>query len=264
MDVYERQKAGDLLAQAYITRVPVAPPTVSHPSMSVDDAYQIQQLQVLDWTAKGRTLRGYKVGLTSLAMQQQLGVASPDFGCLLDDMVHEDGAVLPVQSFLQPRIEPELAFVLGADLDGGDVTPEQAAEAVDHVLPALEVIDSRISDWRLTIADTIADNASSGAVVLGTRPVALATLDLRLGGCNLALDGRIVATGTSGAVMGSPLRALAWLANALAEQGVGMRAGHIVLAGSMTAAVPVLPGQSWTAEFAGAGTVSARFSAADA
>jgi 2-keto-4-pentenoate hydratase len=176
-------------------------------------------------------------------------------------MFYAEDMPVPVDAFIAPRVEPEIAFVLKKDLAGPGVTIAEAAAAVDFCLPALEIIDSRIADWRISIVDTIADNASSGGVVLGSNPTKLGERDLRLVGCNLYGNGALIATGAGGAALGSPLLSLAWLANVLGEHGVGLSAGHVVLPGSVTAAKPVQPGDTWTAQFAGIGSVTARFAA---
>jgi 2-keto-4-pentenoate hydratase len=252
--------AGDLLA-AYRTGDPVAPLTDGSPELTIADGYAIQQAQVARWQAEGRVTKGRKVGLTSVAIQRQMGVMQPDFGVLHDQMFYSESEVVPVSAFLQPRIEPETALVLGRRLAGPGVTVAEALAAVDFVLPALEIIDSRIVDWRITIVDTIADNASSGGVVLGTHPIRPATADLRLLGCNLFGNGELVATGASGAALGSSVVSLAWLANTLGDHGDCLEAGDVVLPGSVTAAQPVQRGDVWTAQFAELGTVTARFCA---
>lgn len=252
--------AGALLG-AYSSRIPVEPLTGQYDDLTVEDAYEIQLLQVAEWTAAGAQLKGHKVGLTSAAMQRQLGVDRPDFGHLLEGMFWPEHEPIPVSRFLQPRVEPETAFVLARPLRGPGVTIAEAIAAVGFVLPALELIDSRIRDWKIGLADTIADNASSGGVILGSTPVALAGLDLRLAGCNLHKNGELAGTGAGGAVLGSPLTALAWLANTLGARGVGLQAGQVILPGSVTAAIPVSAGDTVTATFAGLGGVTARFSA---
>jgi 2-keto-4-pentenoate hydratase len=255
----DRRRAADLLAEAYRTGQAVEPLRDSFTGMSVLDAYEVQQLQVTAWLEQGRSLKGHKVGLTSAAMQRQMGVDQPDYGVLRDDMFHPEFTPIAVGRFLQPRIEPEMAFVLGRDLPGPGVTIAEAAAAVDFVLPALEIIDSRVAGWRISIVDTIADNASSGGVVLGSTPVPLTAVNLRLAGCNLYGNGRLAATGAGGAVLGSPLLSLAWLADVVGAHGVTLRAGQVVLPGSITRAQPIRPGDTWTAHFAGIGSVTARF-----
>ncbi|MED7931125.1 2-keto-4-pentenoate hydratase [Nonomuraea sp. LP-02] len=262
MDTGSVEKAAAALLDAYATGTPIPPLTTTYPGLSIIDAYTIQLAQVREWTAAGAVVKGHKVGLTSAAMQRQLGVDQPDFGHLTDAMFFQDSAPIDSGRFLQPRIEPEIAFVLGRPLSGPGVTTAEAVAAVDFVLPALEIIDSRIADWEITLPDTIADNASSGGVVLGTRPVRLDGLDLALTGCLLYRGGVLEQTGAGGAVLGSPINALVWLANVLGERGVSLEAGHVVLPGSVTASIPVGPGETVTATFAGLGPVTAIFTGA--
>lgn len=245
------------LLEAYRTHQPIAPLVSTFPELTIDDAYQIQLAQVDAWLADGRRVLGRKVGLTSPAMQTQMKVSQPDFGHLMDDMFFAEHAAVPAERFLQPRAEPEVAFVLGRDLAGPGVTVAAAAAAVDFVLPALEIIDSRIADWQIGIVDTIADNASSGGVVLGSTARRIGEVDLRLGGCVLHRNGEIAGTGAGGAVLGSPLNSLAWLANTLGAQGEGLRAGQVILPGSITASIPFEPGDVITATMAGLGSVTA-------
>lgn len=248
--------AAELLA-AYDSRVPVEPLTSRHTGLSLEDAYQIQLIQVRHWIAEGARIKGHKVGLTSAAMQKQMGVTSPDFGHLLDGMFWLEHEAIPAARFLQPRVEPETAFVLKHPLKGPGVTAADAIQAVAYVLPALELIDSRIRDWQIGLADTIADNASSGGVVLGSKPTPLTATDLRLAGCNLHKNGALAGTGAAGAVLGSPLSSLVWLANTLGTRGVTL--DGVVLPGSITASIPVRAGDTVTATFAGLGSVTARF-----
>lgn len=259
MDAVTRAEAAELLLSAYVSRIPADPPTEKYAGLSLADAYEIQLIQIGRRTAGGARILGHKVGLTSAAMQRQMNVDQPDYGHLLDDMFYLEGAPIPADAFLQPRIEPEVAFVLRRELRGPGVTAAEAAAAVDFVLPALEIIDSRIRDWKITLPDTIADNASSGGVVLGSRRRRLDEIDLRLSGCVLRRGGEVMGTGAGGAVLGSPLNALIWLANTVGKAGVVLQPGHVVLPGSITASVPVRPGDVFTATFAGLGSVTARF-----
>lgn len=259
-----QQALTDQLLDAHRTRQPIPPLTGSHPALTLDDAYAIQLAQIAAFTADGRRVVGHKVGLTSAAMQQLLGVHEPDYGHLLDDMVHEDpgaGAVLDPNAFLQPRVEPEIGFILGRPLLGPGVTRPQAAEAIQFVVSALEIVDSRIADWRIGLLDTIADNASSGAVVLGPDRIEPEGLDLPGIACELTCNGQPAGTGTGAAVMGDPITVLAWLANTLGQRGIGLEAGHIVIPGALCAMIPVADGDVVTATFAGLGTVTARFEA---
>ncbi|MES4889588.1 2-keto-4-pentenoate hydratase [Streptomyces sp. NPDC096012] len=259
MDAVERAEAARRLREAYDSRIPIEPLSEKYGDLTPADAYEIQQIQIRERLAQGRTVLGHKVGLTSAAMQRQLGVDRPDYGVLLDDMCFGEHQPVDTARFLQPRVEPEVAFVLKRELRGPGVTAAQAAAAVDFVLPALEIIDSRIADWRITFTDTVGDNASSGGLVLGGRPMPLSVVDLRLMGCLLHRNGALVGSGAGGAVLETPLASLVWLANTLGAFGVSLEEGHVVLPGSITAAVPVRAGDCVTASFAGLGTVTVRF-----
>jgi 2-keto-4-pentenoate hydratase len=254
-----REEIAGALLGAYESRKPVDPLTERYHDLTVEDAYEIQLLQVARWVAAGARVKGHKVGLTSAVMQRQFGVSQPDYGHLLDGMFWPEHEQVPLARFLQPRVEPETAFVLARPLRGPGVTVAEAITAVGFVLPALELIDSRIRDWKIGLADTIADNASSGGLVLGSTPVPLAAVDLRLAGCNLHKNGELAGTGACGAVLGSPLTALVWLANTLGARGVVLEEGQVILPGSVTASVPVGAGDTVTATFAGLGSVTARF-----
>ncbi|MBN6039301.1 2-keto-4-pentenoate hydratase [Amycolatopsis sp. 195334CR] len=251
--------AEDLLA-AYVSGEPIPPLIEAHPGLTVTDAYAVQLEQVRHWEAGGGVVRGHKVGLSSEAARRQIGVDEPDFGHLLDTMFYAEGEPIPTARFLQPRIEPEIAFVLRKPLRGPGVTADQAADAVDHLLPALELVDSRIRDWRISIVDTVADNASSGAVVLGATPVPLDAIDLSGAPCALRLNDEVIETGDSSAVMGSPLNSLVWIANKLGEMGTALQPGHVILSGSITRVAPVAPGDRVTCTIDGLGAVSALFS----
>lgn len=259
MDQQTRVEAATRLLEAYTTREPLEPLTATYDGMALDDAYAIQQLQVEQLVAGGRTVKGHKVGLTSAAMQRLLGVSEPDYGHLLDDFFFLEHQPIPAERWIQPRIEPEVAFVLKEPLRGPGVTVHEALRAVDFVLPALEIVDSRIRDWKIGLLDTIADNASSGGVVLGSTPTAVDAVDLRLAGAVLHRGGSVVGTGVGGAVLGSPLTSLVWLANTVGARGVTLEAGQVVLPGAVCAMVPVAPGDTFTATFAGLGSVTARF-----
>lgn len=251
------QSAADALLGAYRSKTPLDPITPRFADAPLSIAYQIALAQVQEWEKNGDTVKGHKVGLASRAMQRQMGVDQPDFGHLTASMFHLEHQPIPADTYIQPRIEPEIAFVLGRPLTGPGVTVAEAAAAVDFVLPALEIVDSRIRNWEIGIFDTVADNASSGGVVLGSRPTTLSSIDLRLAGCTLHVDGDLVATGAGGAVLGSPLNALVWLANTVGPLGVTLEPGHVVLPGSMTKAVPISPGNTIVATIAGLGSVTA-------
>ena len=259
MDQDTRTAAAQRLLAAYDSKEPLEPLTETYDGMALDDAYAIQLLQIEARLGQGRTVRGHKVGLTSGAMQRLLGVTEPDYGHLLDDFFHLEHMPIPVAAFLQPRVEPEVAFVLKKSLQGPGVTVHQALQAVDFVLPALEIVDSRIRDWKIGLFDTIADNASSGAVVLGSTPTAVDAVDLRLAGATFHRNGEVIGTGAGGAVLGSPINSLVWLANTVGARGITLEAGDVVLPGAVCAMAPVTAGDTFTATFAGLGSVTARF-----
>lgn len=255
----DRESAAKALLEANRTRVPIPPLSETWPDFTLEDAYEIQLLTVRQWVEEGRVIRGHKVGLSSPAMQRQVGVNQPDYGHLFADQFYLENMPIPLTEHIQPRVEPEIAFVLKRTLAGPGVTVPEAIAAVDYVLPSLEVVDSRVADWRIGIVDTIADNASGGGVVLGSRPRALGDLDLRLVGCTMVKNGKIVGTGAGGAVLGSPLNALVWLANTLGAFDVPLEAGNVILPGSVTRAVDIAPGDRVTATFGGLGSVTALF-----
>ena len=259
MDTATRAEAAQRLLDSAASRKPIEPLIERYPDITVADSYQIQQTQIRRRINGGARIRGHKVGLTSPAMQRQLGVDQPDYGVLLDDMFHPENTLIDIARFVQPRIEPEVAFVLARPLRGPGITVADAAAAVDFVLPALEIIDSRIADWKISFRDTVADNASSGALVLGSTPVRLSATDLRLSGCVMHRNGAVAGSGAGGAVMGSPLNSLAWLANTVGSLGVTLEAGHVVLPGSITASVPASGGDTFSAVFAGVGRAALAF-----
>ena len=259
MDTQQRSEVARQLLAAYSSREPIAPLTSTYADLTLDDAYALQVAQIDAWTQAGRTIKGHKVGLTSVAMQKLLGVTDPDYGHLMDDFFYLEPLPIPTDRFIQPRVEPEVAFVLKRPLRGPGVTVHEAIAAIDFVLPALEIVDSRIKDWKIGLFDTIADNASSAAVVLGSTPTALADVDLRLAGAVMHRNGQVVGTGAGGAVLGSPINSLIWLANTVGARGITLEAGHVVLPGAVCAMAPVVAGDTFTATFAGLGSVTARF-----
>ena len=247
----ERESLADRLRAAERDRAPIAPLVASHPELDAADAYEIQLFNIRRRTA---AVVGHKVGLSSKAMQQMMGVDEPDYGHLLEDMrVYPDEPV-DATRYCQPRVEPEVAFLLGDDLPE-DCTEAQALAATESIAPALELIDSRIADWRIKLPDTIADNASSAGFVLGERRLDPRSVDLRTIPVELYRNGEEVGVGRSDAVLGDPLIAVAWLARTVAKFGVRLRAGHIVLPGSCTRAVDLRPGDAFRAEFGPLGSV---------
>ena len=254
-----RRAIADSLARARLARAPIDPISAHHPDLTVDDAYAIQLSQIATRKGEGRRILGHKIGLTSAAMRRQLGVGEPDYGHLLDDMLFGEADPIALGEFIAPRAEPEIAFVLKRPLAGPGVDASEARAAVDYAVAAIEIIDSRIRDWKIGLVDTVADNASSGGYVLGSRRTRIDSVDLRLVGCVLTRGGSVVGTGAGGAVLGSPLDALVWLANAVGRHGVSLEPGHVVLSGAVCAAVPIVAGDTVTATFATLGSVTARF-----
>ena len=248
------------LLRAYGRSEPtLAPLTSTYDGLTVDDAYAIQLLQIRRRLDRGAAIVGFKVGLTSAAMQQQMGVYEPDFGHLLTDMLHPADAPVDTTEFRQPRAEPEIALILSRDLRGPGLSVADVIGATAYALPAIEIIDSRITDWKIGLIDTIADNASSGGLVLGQSPVPVGTSDLSLAGCVFRRNGRIMATGAGAAVLGSPWHAATWLANSLTARGANLAAGSIILTGSITASIPVTAGDAFTVTVDGLGSTTAVF-----
>ncbi|MEV4991563.1 2-keto-4-pentenoate hydratase [Pseudarthrobacter sp. LMD1-1-1.1] len=247
------------LMTAGSTRVPVAPLRDRVTAMTIQDAYEVQEAQLRRHLSTGRILAGRKVGLTSLAMQAQLGVDAPDFGFFFEDMVHHEGARIPTDGFIAPKVEPEFGFLLKNSLQGPGVTYQQAADAIGAVYPAIEIIDSRIADWDIRLVDTVADNASCGAIAVGQSPLDVPLDRLTEVECVLRIDNHPAETGTGKAVMGDPIEALVWLANVLGEQGVALAAGQLVLPGSFTKALPVVADSSATADFGDLGSLTIHF-----
>jgi 2-oxopent-4-enoate hydratase len=250
-------EAAGRLAAARRDSSPVAP--VRDLITSVEDAYAVQAELTGRELAAGRRIVGRKIGLTSAAVQRQLGVDTPDFGTLLDTMAVPDGAEIPAGAVLQPKAEGEIALVLAADLPHERHTVADLIRATAFVLPAIEIVGSRIADWDITLIDTVADNASSGLFVLGTRPVALADVDLREAGMVMERRGEQVSTGTGSATLGHPLNAALWLADVMAGHGTPLRAGDVILTGALGPVVAVEPGDVFELRVQGLGSVRAAF-----
>ena len=254
------EAAAARLVDAARRKQPCRPVRELLPDGGLDDGYEVQKL-VHAQAAPRRRRVGRKIGLTSAAVQQQMQVDTPDFGVLFADMAYGDAEPVPFDDLLQPRVEAEVAFVLGADLPDGAVTGPELLRAVEFVLPAIEVVDSRIADWDISIFDTVADNASSGLYVTGGSPRALGEIDdLRASEMTLVVDGEVVSSGNGAACLGHPLNAVVWLANVVAERGEPLRAGELVLSGSLGPLVPVRPGLTYEARISGLGSVRATFS----
>jgi 2-keto-4-pentenoate hydratase len=254
------RQLADELWDADRTAKPIAPLTERHDGLAIDDAYAIQTINIDRRIADGQRVIGRKVGLTSKPMQDLLGVDEPDFGVLTDEMLVEDGDLIALSRLVQPRVEAELAFVMARDLAGPGVSTPTALDAIAGALPAVEVVDSRVADWKIKLIDTVADNASSGLLVVGGRMRPVSELDLRLLGVVVSRNGEVIDTGAGAAALGNPARCVAWLANKLGSFGSGLKAGDIVLPGAVHKMVPVQPGDVFRAEFDHLGTVAPRFS----
>ncbi|MCU1621764.1 MAG: 2-keto-4-pentenoate hydratase [Frankiales bacterium] len=260
LNAAQRLDAAEALRMAEATQVAVPPLITTYPGIDVVDSYEIQLLNIRRRLAAGATVYGHKVGLSSKAMQEMMGVDEPDYGHLLSDMVYSEDAPIPTQSFLLPRVEVEVGFVLGDDLPGEGCTALDVLRCTDFIAPAIELIDSRIADWKIGLFDTISDNASSCGVILGKERVKPSEIDVKAIDATLDINGNRVAEGTSGAVLGDPTIAVAWLANKVASFGVRLEKGHVVLPGSCTRAYDVKPGDDVVATFKGLGSVSLKFS----
>jgi 2-keto-4-pentenoate hydratase len=264
LDSTKRSTAAELLWAAERDLAPIAPLTETFPGIDVVDAYEIQLINIRRKIAAGARVRGHKVGLSSPVMQQMMGVDEPDYGHLLDAMVLSQDAPIPAAGYCYPRIEVEIGYVLGSALPGADCTEADVLAATEYIAASFELIDSRITDWRIKLADTIADNASSAGVILGAdrkTPAELAAKGIDLANIEAVLysgDDEI-ARGNTSAVLGNPTACVAWLARKVAGFGVKLEAGHLILPGSCTRAIDASPGAVFRAEFAGLGTVTASF-----
>ncbi|MEU8824698.1 fumarylacetoacetate hydrolase family protein [Streptomyces sp. NPDC048636] len=253
-------QAADALERAARTLMPCPPVRTLFDEGDIDSAYAVQRFTVLRALAEGRRSSGRKIGLTSPAVQRQLGVDQPDFGTLFADMA-VPGGVVPAGLLLQPKVEAEVALVLERDLPQHICTPRDVLRAVAYALPALEIVDSRVKDWDISIVDTVADNASCGLYVLGDRPVPLGALDLSTVTMTLERSGATVSRGTGADCLGSPLAAAAWLASTLARRGDPLRAGETLLTGALGPMVPAAPGDAFEAHISHVGSVRVRFAA---
>lgn len=253
------EAAARRLVDAAETRTPCDPVRELVPEATIDDGYVVAQ-RVLELARSDQRRVGRKIGLTSSAVQGQMGVDTPDFGVLLADMAYGDDEPIPLDRLLQPRVEAEVAFVLGRDLPDHPVVTTDVLRATEVVVAAIEVVDSRIRDWDISIFDTVADNASSGLFVVGGSPRRLTDVeDLRSVEMALACDGEVVSAGSGAACLGHPVNAVVWLANAVARRGAPLRAGEVVLSGSLGPLAPVEAGRTYEATFRGLGSVRARF-----
>jgi 2-keto-4-pentenoate hydratase len=253
------ERAALAIREARATRRPIPPVSATHGLAGLAEAYAAAELNVRVRLAEpGRRVVGKKVGLTSPVVQKQLGVDQPDFGVLFDDMEHLTGAEIPSAALIQPKMEAEVAFVIGADLGPHAPSWAEFLRAVEYALPALEIVDSAIADWKISLVDTVADNASSARFVLGDQPVSVGRLQLAQLPMTMTRGDAIASQGTGAACLGHPLRAAWWLARTMAERGQPMRAGEVVMSGALGPMVPASAGDVFVADLGPLGTVSCR------
>ena len=258
-------RLADQLEAAEQSRTQVAQFSLAHPDMTIEDAYAVQRAWVARKIAAGRRAIGRKIGLTSRAMQRSSNISEPDFGLLLDDMLFPDGQDIPIDRFIVPRVEVELAFILKSRLTGPGCTIFDVLSATDYIVPAIEIIDARIeqvdkaSGVTRKVFDTISDNAANAGIVLGGRPIRPMDVDLRWVSALLYRNGVIEDSGVAAAVLNHPANGPAWLANKLTPYGEYLEAGEIILGGSFTAPVPARPGDSFHVDYGPVGAISVRF-----
>ena len=251
---------GDEIYDAFLNRRTVAPLLEREPGITLEDAYRIQLRFIKRRTQAGEKIVGKKIGVTSKPVQTFLGVFQPDFGQLTSGMVYEEGQTIDLGQLIQPKAEAELAFVLKHDLNGPGITAMDVIHATDYVAPCFEIVDSRITDWKIKIQDTVADNASCGVYMLGNCRGDPRKLDITMAGMVLEKNGELFSTGVGAAVQGAPANAVAWLANTLGELGIPFKAGEVILSGSQSALVPITDGDSLVCTVGGLGSCRVAFS----
>ncbi len=253
------EQLGTELYQALVDAKTVKPLTDRHPDITIEDAYKIQQQLMKLRLNAGERVIGKKIGVTSKAVMNMLGVYQPDFGYLTDGMVYNEGQAIPMSRLIQPKAEGEIAFVLKKTLKGPGISSADVLAATEGVMACFEIVDSRIQDWKIKIQDTVADNASCGVFVLGDRLVDPRDVDLQTCGMVLEKNGDIVAIGAGAAALGAPANAVAWLANTLGRLGIALEAGEVVMSGSLAIMVPVAAGDNLRVTIGGIGSCSVRF-----
>lgn len=259
MDKQKILDLGNQLYDAFVSGNTIPPLIEQAPEITLEDAYQVQQQFIERRLAAGEHIVGKKIGVTSKAVQDMLGVFQPDFGQLTSDMVYQNGARIGLDKLIQPKAEAELAFVLKEDLIGPGITMIDVIRATDYVAPCFEIVDSRIHNWQIKIQDTVADNASCGVFALGEQRADPRDIDMTLAGMVLKKNDEIICTGVGAAVQGSPANAVAWLANTLGELGLPFRAGEIILSGSQSRLVDVGDGDVIECNLAGLGSCTVSF-----
>lgn len=256
MTEQDYDRYAEALWRARESRVPIAPLTDEFSEWGVEEGYAVQQRLVDRLVSTGDRIVGYKLGLTSTPMQELLGVGQPDFAPIFASGVFTDGVSIPMDQFIAPRVEAEIAVVLDEDVRGPDASALSVAEAVRGLVAAIEIVDSRVADWKIKIADTVADLASGGAIALGSQIIPATGIDPRLIGMKFSRNGAMVATGAGAAALGDPYAAVAWLANTLHPLGGFLPAGSIVMTGALHAMKPIAPGEVWCAQFDRLGSVT--------
>lgn len=249
------------LATAEKNRKGMSPLTKEQPDLSVQEAYKVQLKNIDKKVNEGQQITGKKIGLTSVAMQKSLGVEEPDYGHLLEEMVIENNGLIDQEQVMQPRVEAEIAFILKKDLRGPNVSTLDVLQATAYTVPSLEIVDSRIKDWKITLPDTIADNASSGMYVLGDKPIPVQQYSLKETGMVLYKNGELCNTGVGAAALGDPAYCVAWLANKLSTFDITLKAGEVILSGALSEAISAKPGDFFQARFANIGEVGVNFKA---
>ena len=254
------EQLGDELYGALTACQVLDPLSSRHPDITIEDAYAIQQRLIARRLGAGERVVGKKIGVTSQAVMNMLGVFQPDFGILLDGMVYNEGQPIEARTLIQPKAEGEIAFILKKDLMGPGISAADVLAATECVMPCFEIVDSRIRDWKIKIQDTVADNASCGVFVLGDRAVDPRRIDLSTCGMVLEKNGEIIGTGAGAAALGSPVNAVTWLVNTLGRLGIGMKAGEVILSGALAAMSPAKAGDNFRVSIGGLGNCSVRFS----
>ena len=253
------KSVSEQLFEAEQSQTTVTPLTTVNPQLTVEEAYATQLENIARKLAAGDRIVGKKIGLTSIAVQQMLGVDEPDYGHLLASMAVKHNATFDTKQLIQPKVEGEVAFVLKDELKGPGITALDVLKATDYIVPAIEIVDSRVEDWKIKLQDTVADNASAARYVLGDKQVPLQDVDLSLVGMVVKKNGVLVNTGVGAAALGNPLTCVAWLANRLADFGIALQAGEVILSGALSGMVEVQAGDTITIKFAHLGEVTVHF-----
>ena len=260
MDQQQIKALGDELYNSLVNRITVKPLTERFPDIKVEDSYEISKVMTENRVAAGEKVIGKKIGLTSKVVQNMLGVGQPDFGFLTDGMAYSQGEEMPIsEKLIQPKAEGEIAFIMKRDVMGPGLTVADIMAATECVMPCFEVVDSRVENWKIKIQDTVADNASCGLFVLGDQAVSPRSIDLRTVGMVVEKNGSVISTGAGAAALGSPVNCVTWLANMMGQFGIPLKAGEVILSGSLVPMEPVVAGDYMSVSIGGFGNASVRF-----